>query len=183
MDAVLLFTTAPFFTAELGWPFLGERVEKQCEQLMRATIGFAITRIVVMPGGATEDGNTLGNLFAVGSAVCFAPFKLVLCWRKQGGLTATVLLSGLFAIAICFGIMSFKGSGMAGSRQYIINASLMGAFQTGARLVLYTRRARTVPAVQLALLPLIEDILSPFWVAIIIGESPAAIVLGCGLLV
>ncbi len=73
--------------------------------------------------------------------------------------------------------------GIAVPAQDIFIASLMGVFQTGAGLLLYTIGARTVPAVQLALLPLIEVILSPFWVAIIIGEVPSAIVLGGGLLV
>lgn len=178
-DAVLLFATAPFFAAILGWLFLGERVRKTTW----IAIGLAMVGIVVMQGGAIADGNALGNLFAVGSALCFALFTLVLRWRKQGDMTPTVLLSGLFATVICLGITTLQGTGISVPQQDILIASLMGVFQTGAGLVLYTIGARTVPAVQLALLPLIEVILSPLWVALIVGELPTAIVLGGGLFV
>ena len=178
-DAVLLFATAPFFAAILGLFFLRERVRKTTW----VAIGLAMAGIVVMQGGAIANGNALGNLFAVGSALCFALFTLVLRWRKQGDMTPTVFLSGVFAAAICFGMTTIQGTGIVVPSQDIWIASLMGIFQTGAGLVLYTIGARIVPAVQLALLPLIEVLLSPLWVALIVGEMPTAVVLGGGLFV
>ena len=56
-------------------------------------------------------------------------------------------------------------------------------FQTGAGLVLYTIGALQVAAVQLGLLLLIEVVLSPFWVAIFVGEIPASTGLAGGLFV
>ncbi len=178
-DAVLLFATAPFFAAVLGWLFLSEKVQRSTW----IAIGLAMAGIVVMQGGAIASGNALGNLYAVGSALCFALFTVVLRWRKHGDMLPTVLLSGLFATVICFGISTALGTGLSVPTNDILVASLMGVFQTGAGLVLYTIGARTVPAVQLALLPLIEVVLSPIWVAVIIGEIPTAIVLIGGLLV
>lgn len=178
-DAVLLFATAPFFAAVLGWLFLTEKVQRSTW----IAIGLAMAGIVVMQGGAIASGNALGNLYAVGSALCFALFTLVLRWRKHGDMVPTVLLSGLFATVICFGISTALGTGLSVPTNDILVASLMGVFQTGAGLVLYTIGARTVPAVQLALLPLIEVVLSPIWVAVVIGEIPTAIVLIGGLLV
>lgn len=178
-DAVLLFATAPFFAAVLGWLFLAEKVQRSTW----IAIGLAMAGIVVMQGGAIASGNALGNLYAVGSALCFALFTLVLRWRKHGDMMPTVLLSGLFATVICFGFSTALGTGLSVPTNDILVASLMGVFQTGAGLVLYTIGARTVPAVQLALLPLIEVVLSPIWVAVIIGEIPTAIVLIGGLLV
>jgi drug/metabolite transporter (DMT)-like permease len=178
-DAVLLFATAPFFAAILGLFFLREPVRKTTW----IAIGLAMAGIVVMQGGAVANGNALGNLYAVGSALCFALFTLVLRWRKQGDMTPTVFLSGVFAAAICFGMTTIQSRGIVVPSQDIWIASLMGVFQTGAGLVLYTIGARTVPAVQLALLPLIEVLLSPLWVALIVGELPTAIVLGGGLFV
>lgn len=178
-DAVLLFATAPFFAAVLGWLFLTEKVQRSTW----IAIGLAMAGIVVMQGGAIASGNVLGNLYAVGSALCFALFTLVLRWRKHGDMVPTVLLSGLFATVICFGISTALGTGLSVPTNDILVASLMGVFQTGAGLVLYTIGARTVPAVQLALLPLIEVVLSPIWVAVVIGEIPTAIVLIGGLLV
>jgi len=178
-DAVLLFATAPFFAALLGWLVLAEKVQRSTW----IAIGLAMGGIIVMQGGAIARGNALGNLYAVGSALCFALFTLVLRWRKHGDMMPTVLLSGVFATVVCFGIVMATGTGLAVPINDIVVASLMGVFQTGAGLVLYTFGARSVPAVQLALLPLIEVILSPLWVAVIIGEVPTAIVLTGGFLV
>jgi drug/metabolite transporter (DMT)-like permease len=119
----------------------------------------------------------------VGSALCFALFTLVLRWRKGGDMMPTILLSGVFATIICFAVTTVNGAGIAVPRQDIVVATLMGVFQTGVGLVLYTIGARRIAAVQLALLPLIEVILSPVWVAIFIGEFPTYIVLLGGFLV
>lgn len=178
-DAVLLFATAPFFAAVLGWLLLRERVQRSTW----IAIGIALSGILVMQGGAIATGNAIGNLYAIGSALCFALFTLVLRWRSQSDMMPTVLLSGIFAIIICLVVLKSNGTALELPRRDIVVASLMGVFQTGAGLVLYTIGARSVPAVQLALLPLIEVVLSPIWVAIFIGEFPTPIVLVGGLLV
>ena len=178
-DAVLLFATAPFFAAFLGLLVLRERVRRSTW----IAICFAMMGIAVMQGGAIATGNLAGNLYALGSAFCFALFTIVLRWRKQTDMIPTVFLSGLLAVPICFAVVGLDGAGVSVPVNDIVIASLMGVFQTGAGLILYTMGARTVPAVQLALLPLIEVILSPIWVAIVIGEVPTAIVLIGGALV
>lgn len=178
-DAVLLFATAPFVAAVLGWVLLGERVRRSTW----FAISFALAGIIVMQGGAIARGDALGNLYAVGSALCFALFTLVLRWRKGGDMMPTILMSGILATIICFVISTVNGAGVVVPREDIVVASLMGVFQTGVGLVLYTIGARRIAAVQLALLPLIEVILSPLWVAVFIGELPTLIVLIGGLLV
>jgi len=178
-DAVLLFATAPFFAAVLGWLVLSERVELSTW----VAIVFAMVGIFIMQGGAIATGNALGNLFAVGSAFFFAMFTLVLRMRKDGDMLPTVLLSGVFASVVCFVIANGQGSGLRIPQNDIVIALLMGVFQTGAGLILYTYGARSVPAVQLALLPLIEVILSPLWVALVVGEQPTRLVLLGGVFV
>ena len=88
-DAVLLFATAPFFAAVLGWFALSERVAPSTWW----AITIALVGIVIMQGGAIATGNALGNLFAVGSALFFALFTLVLRMRKDGNMLPTVLLA------------------------------------------------------------------------------------------
>lgn len=178
-DAVLLFATAPFFAAVLGLLFLREAVRKSTW----LAILVAMTGIVVMQGGAIATGHVAGNLYAVGSAFCFALFTLVLRWRKQTDMVPTVFLSGLFSIIICYGVTTFSETGLSVPTDDLLIASLMGIFQTGAGLIFYTLGARTVPAVKLALLPLIEVVLSPIWVAIAVGEIPTLVVLVGGTLV
>ncbi|MFC6689593.1 DMT family transporter [Jhaorihella thermophila] len=178
-DAVLLFATAPFFAAVLGWFALSERVAPSTW----GAIIIALVGIVIMQGGAIATGNAIGNLFAVGSAMFFALFTLVLRMRKDGDMLPTVVLSGIFASVVCFVVANSYGSGLRIPQNDLIIALLMGVFQTGAGLILYTIGARSVPAVQLALLPLIEVILSPLWVALIVGEQPTKLILLGGLFV
>lgn len=178
-DVVLLFATAPFFAAVLGWFALSERVALSTW----GAIIIALVGIVIMQGGAIATGNAIGNLFAVGSALFFALFTLVLRMRKDGDMLPTVLLSGVFASIACFVVANLNGSGLRIPQNDLIIALLMGVFQTGAGLILYTIGARSVPAVQLALLPLVEVILSPLWVALIVGEQPTKLVLLGGLFV
>ena len=178
-DAVLLFATAPFFAAVLGWFALSERVALSTW----GAITIALVGIVIMQGGAIATGNATGNVFAVGSALFFALFTLALRMRKDGDMLPTVLLSGAFASIACFVVANVYGSGLSIPQNDLIIALLMGVFQTGAGLILYTIGARSVPAVQLALLPLVEVILSPLWVALIVGEQPTKLVLLGGLFV
>lgn len=178
-NAVLLFATAPFFAAILGWLLLSERVRKSTW----LAVAIAIGGIVVMQGGAVAEGQISGNLFAVGSALGFAVFTIILRWKKQSDMMPTVFLSGVFATLICATISLSNGAGLVIPGHDVFIALLMGVFQTGTGLVLYTMGARTVPAVQLALLPLIEVVLSPVWVAIIVGEVPKGITLLGGSLV
>lgn len=97
--------------------------------------------------------------------------------RKDGDMLPTVLLSGVFASIACFVVANLNGSGLRIPQNDLIIALLMGVFQTGAGLILCTIGARSVPAVQLALLPLVEVILSPLRVALIVGEQPTKLVL------
>jgi len=137
----------------------------------------ALGGILVMQGGCLSGGNISGNLFAIGSAFGFAVFTIALRWKRQNDMMPTVFLSGVFASIICAAIIFATGSGFGISGSDVTIALLMGVFQTGAGLVLYTIGARTVPAVQLTLLPLVEIVLSPVWVALFVDEYPPGVVL------
>ena len=47
---------------------------------------------------------------------------------------------------------------------------MMGVFQVGTGLVLYTLGSKTLSGVELALLSMSEPLLGPFWVWLFIGE-------------
>ena len=171
-SAVLLFATAPFFAAILGLVLLSERVRRATWIAMIVALG----GIIVMQGGTSSGGQIAGNLFAMGSAFGFAVFTIVLRWRKQNDMMPTVFLSGIFSVVICGVIISANGTGLRISNADMTIALLMGVFQSGAGLVLYTIGARTVPAVQLTLLPLVEIVLAPVWVALVVSEYPSSTV-------
>ena len=166
-NAMLLFATAPFMAAVLGWIVLREPVR-------RATwvaIAVAIGGIAIMVADKSGSVALMGSLAALGSALGFAIFTVALRWGKTGEMLPSVFLSGLFAIVITIGVCQYQGlSLMIGARDGGI-AMGMGVFQVGAGLILYTLGSRSLPAAELALLSLAEVLLGPFWVWLFLGET------------
>jgi drug/metabolite transporter (DMT)-like permease/rhodanese-related sulfurtransferase len=178
-NAVLLFATAPFFGAILGWLALSEKVSGPSW----IAIAFAMIGILVMQSGAFAEGSAFCSLLTILSALGFALFTITLRWKRSDDMMPTILLSGLIVMVICIVVATGKGTGLVVSAHDAIIALVMGVFQTGAGLVLYTIGARAVPAAQLTFLPLIEVFLSPLCVAIFIGEIPRIMTVIGGFLV
>ena len=166
-NAMLLFATAPFMAAVLGWIVLRERVR-------RATwvaVFIAIGGIAVMVSDQTAAGTVLGSLAALGSALGFACFTVALRAGKSVEMLPAVFLSGLFALVMMGSICLFTGDGFILSRYDGGIALGMGVFQVGAGLVLFTLGSRSLPAAELALLSLAEVVLGPVWVWLFLGET------------
>jgi drug/metabolite transporter (DMT)-like permease len=166
-NAMLLFATAPFMAAALGWLVLGEAVR-------RATwiaIIVALLGIGIMFADKSAGAALLGSLAAIWSALGFAVFTVALRWGKSGEMLPAVFLSGLMAVGItaliCILtdlplILSVRDGGVAVG---------MGVFQVGAGLILYTLGSRALPAAELTLLSLAEVLLGPVWVWLFMGET------------
>ena len=165
-NAMLLFATAPFIAAVLGYLILGEQV--------RTTTWYAI--IVAMVGIAYmfADQSThfslTGGFAALGSAIGFAIFSVALRWGKNDEMLPSVFLSGCFAIIITFFICLFLKQSLLLSSQDIGISFSMGIFQVGGGLVLYTIGSKTLSAADLTLLSLAEVVLGPVWVWFFLGE-------------
>lgn len=166
-NAMLLFATAPFMAAVLGWIILRERVRTATW----VAIAVAIGGIAIMVADKSGSVVLKGSLAALGSAFGFAVFTVALRWGRTGEMLPSVFLSGLFAIVITFGICQFTGLSVALSLHDGAIASGMGIFQVGAGLILYTLGSRSLPAAELALLSLAEVLLGPLWVWLFLGET------------
>ena len=179
-NAMLLFASAPFLAAILGWIVLREQVR-------RATwvaIALAILGIGVMVADKSEGSGLAGSLAALGSAFGFAVFTVALRWGKSGEMLPSVFLSGIFAIIITATICLSLGLPLVLSVNDGGIAMGMGVFQVGAGLILYTLGSKTLPAAELTLLSLAEVLLGPFWVWLFLGETASINTLlgGCVLL-
>lgn len=166
-NAMLLFATAPFITAVLGWVVLREPVRRATW----AAIAVAIGGIAIMVADKSGSIALTGSFAAIGSALGFAVFTVALRWGRTGEMLPAVFLSGLFAIGITFSIC------LSLDLPVILNlhdgsiAIGMGVFQVGAGLILYTLGSRSLPAAELALLSLAEVLLGPLWVWLVLGET------------
>ena len=166
-NAMLLFATAPFIAAVLGWIFLREPVRLATW----ITIVIAIAGIAVMFADKSGSIAIKGSLAALGSAFGFAIFTIALRWGRTGEMLPAVFLSGLFAIIITFVIcLSLQLPLVLSPNDSVISMG-MGVFQVGAGLILYTLGSRSLPAAELALLSLAEVLLGPFWVWLFLGET------------
>ena len=166
-NAMLLFASAPFFAALLGWMVLGEPVRRATA----LAIAVAVCGIAIMVSDDLSSGAMGGNLAALGSAVGFAIFTVALRYGKTEDMMPSVFLSGLFAIAFTGAMCLIQGLPFSLSANDISIALAMGIFQVGAGLILYTLGSRIVPAGELALLSLAEVVLGPFWVWLLLGET------------
>jgi drug/metabolite transporter (DMT)-like permease len=169
-NAMLLFATAPFMAAVLGWIVLREPVRSATW----IAIAVAIAGIAIMVADKSGSVALRGSLAALGSALGFAVFTVALRWGKSGEMLPSVFLSGIFAIAITFGICLSLGLPVLLSARDGAIAMSMGVFQVGAGLILYTLGSRSLPAAELALLSLAEVLIGPLWVWLFLGETATA---------
>ncbi|WP_439524012.1 DMT family transporter [Marivita sp.] len=166
-NAMLLFATAPFMAAVLGWLILREPVRKATW----TAIAVAIGGIAIMVADKSGSVALKGSLAALGSALGFAVFTVSLRWGRTGEMLPSVFLSGLFAIVITIGICQYLGLSLVIGGWDGSIAMGMGVFQVGAGLILYTLGSRSLPAAELALLSLAEVLLGPLWVWLFLGET------------
>lgn len=166
-NAMLLFATAPFMAAVLGWIVLRERVRSATWLAIVVALG----GIAIMVADKSGSVALKGSLAALGSAFGFAVFTVALRWGRTGEMLPAVFLSGLFAIAITLVICLGLGLPLVLSPNDGGIAMGMGIFQVGAGLILYTLGSRSLPAAELALLSLAEVLLGPLWVWLFLGET------------
>ena len=166
-NAMLLFATAPFMAAILGWVVLRELVRGATW----VAIAVALGGIAIMVSDKSGDTAMMGNLAALGSAFGFAIFTVALRWGRTGEMLPSVFLSGIFACVIMFGICMVSGLPLALTPWDGGVAMGMGVFQVGAGLILYTLGSRSLPAAELTLLSLAEVLLGPVWVWLFLGKT------------
>ena len=166
-NALLLFACAPIFTAILSPILLKEAISiKTLLSIFIAFIG-----VFIMIWNDFGGGNWKGNMSAVISAIGFSLFTINLRLNKHLQMLPSVFSSGIIAscVALLIILLADYSFGLI-SKDFII-IFILGVFQVGGGLVLYTVGSKYVPATQLTILMLGEVFLGPVWVWIFIGEE------------
>ena len=167
-NAMFLFAAAPFIAAFLAWIFLNEVVERRTW----VTMAFALLGISIMVSEGISAGRLAGNLAAIVSAIGFAVFTVALRWGNINDMMPTVLIAGIFSIITSSLVCAFKGYSLNLPSNDLIISLVLGFFQVGLGLSLYTLGSKSVPAVQATLLSMTEVILGPVWVWLFLNEIP-----------
>jgi drug/metabolite transporter (DMT)-like permease len=174
-NAIFLQSTAPLYILLLGPWLLKERIRgKDLVCLAAAAVGLALFFFGSGAPQATAPDPFVGNLFALGSGVCWALTLLGLRWLGARGENASAVLAGnVVAFLVCAPVLFAGEPSLAAARvQDWLVVLWLGVFQVGLAYVLLTRAIRHVPAFEASILLLLEPLLNPLWAWIVHGENP-----------
>lgn len=160
-----LGATAPVFTGVLAGLLMGEKAKPQAW----AAAILAICGVVFIVREGLAPGDWLGTLISLGFAFSFAGQTVTLRHYRAFDMMPAVALGGF---------LSFGAAALFGGLNIPLEAlpvlCLMGPVQLAIPLVLYAKGARSVPAITLSLIALLDIVLSPFWTWAIVGERPGS---------
>jgi drug/metabolite transporter (DMT)-like permease len=169
-NAILIQYSAPVWVALLGQWFLGERATRLDWGAIVLVLG-GITLFFVEQ--LTFD-HAAGNLVALAAGVAFAFSALTMrrvAIKETGALDPLrPLLLGNILGAVIGAPFCFTGPPPDVTGWSALLA--LGILQQGAAYLCYAAAIRHATALEAILIPIIEPVLSPIWVAIFIGEMP-----------
>ncbi|HEU5058350.1 MAG TPA: DMT family transporter [Kofleriaceae bacterium] len=171
-NAILIQYSAPIWIALLGRWFLGERASR----LDWITIGLVLGGIVLFFADELAPGHLAGNLVALGAGIAFAfsamTLRRVALSRRDDrpiDPLRPVVLGNLVAAALGAPFLFLDAP--PGAAGWAALAAL-GFLQQGAAYLAFTWAIRHATALESMLIPIVEPILSPVWVALAVGEIP-----------
>ena len=168
-NAMFVTSLAPFLAAILAWIFLREKVSGST----MLAILIAIIGVAIMINGALSSEGMLGIFYGFGMAFFYAGFTVALRTIKQGD-TMVATCWGSYLVLILIGLFV---SDLSINTHDLILCLLLGIFQLGLGGICIVLGARHVPAAQIALLAMLEVVLSPIWVWLGVGETPSSMTL------
>jgi drug/metabolite transporter (DMT)-like permease len=174
-DVTIIWATAPFVTAALGWLWIGER--ESWTTLAASTV--ALSGVVVMVGGAVTAGHLFGDLLAFGMTLCMAVMMIIIRRHRETPMLPAACLSA-FLTALVVWPVARPGSAGPTDMAYLV---LFGTTQFGLGLLLLTLGTRLISATESALVSALESPLAPIWVWLAFKEVPSPATLAGGTIV
>jgi len=176
-DAIFIQYTSPVYVALLSWPLLRERVGWRDA----VACGGVLAGMVLIFGEGLSGAARAGNVVAVVSSFGAAglPLALRADQRALAGEGALLAADASPALAIAIGdaaaVVACSPAMLAspphGGAQWLLIAAL-GLGQIGLPYVLYALAVPRLTALEGALVPTLEPVLNPVWVALGTGEIP-----------
>lgn len=167
-NALFLLSTSPFFAALLGWWVLSERVSAS----LLWFIALAIFGVLIMVVEGYQLGTLIGSIMGLLAAIGFGFFAVLLRKGRSSDLVPAVFWAGFCAAVISATVILLTPTTFHITPWDLMFCVLMGVFQVGLGLIIFTRGARYLPAAEITLLSLTEIVLGPLWVWLVIREVP-----------
>jgi len=156
---------SPIFAGLMAPWIIGERAGASAWiAAAMALIGVA----VIGWDGLTAGGSLIGLIIALGVPICFAGQTVMLRRYRAFDMMPAICVGG-FATFIIAGLF---GDGFNITLQSVLILAAMGPLQLAIPLIFYGKGARSVPAVALSLIVMLDVILNPLWTWIGVGEEP-----------
>ena len=169
-----LGATAPVFTGIMAGLIMKERASLAA--WIAAMIALAGVTFIVREGFSPDDW--LGNLIALATAFAFAGQTVTLRRYRSFDMIPAIAVGGFATFAL---------AGLAGGffvpAETLAVLCLMGLIQLAIPLVLYARGAKSVPAITLSLIALMDVVLNPFWSWAVMREMPTSAAIIGGLVI
>jgi drug/metabolite transporter (DMT)-like permease len=156
--------SAPIFTGLLSPWITAERPSV----MAWLAAALALFGVAITAWHGLETGNLAGTLISLLVPISFACQTLTLR-RFSGGDMVPALCAGGFATFLVAGLLG--GFQVTPSEMLIL--VLMGPLQLSIPLILFARGAKSVPAITLSLIVMLDVVLNPLWAWLGAGEVPA----------
>jgi drug/metabolite transporter, DME family len=156
--------TSPLFTALLSPYATGEKPSL----LTWAAALAALFGVGIIVHGGLVGGHVAGNLVSLLVALSFAGQTLSLRRYRNVELMPAMAVGGIvvFLLAAAF------ADGFAVAPRDMAILALMGPVQLGIPILLLARGARSVRAVTVSIIAMLDIVLNPFWAWTLAGEVP-----------
>lgn len=130
--------------------------------------GMALIGVAVIGWDGLASGTFIGLIMSLGVPICFAGQTVTLRHYRAHDMMPAICIGG-FATFIIAGLF---GGGFHVTLYEVLILALMGPVQLAIPLIFYGKGARSVPAVALSLIVMLDVILNPLWSWIGVGEEP-----------
>ena len=174
--------TSPLFAGLLS-PWL---THERPSALAWAAALIALGGSAVIGWNGLETGRWLGILTSFGIPTTFALQTVLLRRYRHLDMMPSLFLGGVFSF-LGAGLLGFTaghaGGGFEIDGRSLLLLAAMGPLQLALPLIFYARGARSIPAIALSLIAMLDAVLNPFWPWLFLDERPeAAAFLGGGII-
>lgn len=163
-NTLVIISLAPLFAAVLSHFLIGETAPLRTW----VTILVCLSGIVSIFAGSLGSGAFIGDLCAVGAALCLASYFVIVRRARTINMAPALIVSGLMVA----GLTSPFADPLSISMHDLMLLMLLGGFVLPVSFALMTTGPRYLPAPEVSLILLLETVLGPFWVWLGMGEVP-----------
>ena len=164
-NVAVIYATAPFLAAGLGWVVSRERPTRSSVIASAA----ALCGVALMVGFGTKGG-LIGDILALGMTWSMASTMVIARSYRDIPILLTACISSLLS-----GLLAWPfGAPLAVTGKQLLLLALFGIVNFAIGLPLFTQGAKWLPAIETALIGAVDAPLAPLWVWLAFDETPGA---------